>query len=334
MNYDSFVAQLKEKVHEELGVPSDKIKFYREGYTSDDPQMLAWVKDCNDRFVGEENTKLLTDILTMELPANGDLLGTQRVVTQAVYEAVLENGFDVTFEELRKSYAGFKDAQLNSDWMDQRRSGEYEKIRQGLILRPLNYKLHSRDLRGCVYKKVGDFVLALYQILSDSKESLVSSKITTEELEAWGMQDQEDKVFQDALENTSRLYPPCVYNKRTAQEVNFLEKDFVKEDIIYQNYILLSTFKATNGAMALFYPGVMEKMMKIMGGPFKAVFMNINDVLIFDRKDPLVPKYAKKAKVSGQLGEMLSGWQYLCDGSQLLPGFVVKVYGDGEVVHE
>lgn len=43
-----------------------------------------------------------------------------------------------------------------------------------------------------------------------------------------------------------------------------------------------------------------------MGGAFTAVFMNINDVMIFDYDALLAHKYAKTAGDSSPLGEMLS----------------------------
>ena len=80
--------------------------------------------------------------------------------------------------------------------------------------------------------------------------------------------------------------------------------------------------------MALFYPGVIEKMMKIMGAPFQAVFMNINDVMIFAKDDPMAYHFAQTAKESSRMGEKLSGKMFLCDGKQVIPGIVVKIYED------
>ena len=90
--------------------------------------------------------------------------------------------------------------------------------------------------------------------------------------------------------------------------------------------ILLSSSATTNGALALLYPGVVEKMMKIMGGPFNAVFMNINDVMIFDLKNPMASNYAEQAKESGKLGEMLSGKVYMCDENGVNPASLIMMY--------
>ena len=130
----------------------------------------------------------------------------------------------------------------------------------------------------------------------------------------------EEKVMQAALENSMRLFPPCVHNFKLQKEVNFLSEGFSKEEIMFtspftnKKQLLLSTFGTVNGAVALFYPGVIEKMMKVMEGPFLAVFMNINDVMIFERTDIASGRqFAGTAKSGSKLGEMLSGKLYLCD---------------------
>ena len=331
MTYQEFIERIKKQAHEELGYSLELMKFYPEGFTSDDPQMIEWIKDSNNRFVGEENTRLLTDFLTMEVPEKNGHSSIHRIAIRRMFENGEKNGFDAAFKEISSMQKDIDAAQIDLKRLELRT--DYEKIRDQLILRPLNYNLHFRDLKGCVYRKVSDFVLVLYQVLGDVKHSLVTSKIKRDELKRWGMEDQEDRVMQDALENTARLYPACVFDQRTWKEENFLEKEFTKEDITFHavyDQIILSTFKTTNGAVALFYPGVIENMMKIMGGPFQAVFMNINDVMIFAREDPMAYHFAQTAKKSSKMGEMLSEKIFLCDGKQVIPGIVVKIYENGE----
>ena len=184
--------------------------------------------------------------------------------------------------------------------------------------------------------KSGDVILHLInmnQVISDDGHNLLTSKIKRNEMEKWRI--NEDEVMRSALENTARLYPACVYDQRTQKEEKFMEKEFTRADITMQaphgKMILLSSTRTTNGAAALFYPGVMQKMMKIMGGPFQAVFMNTDDVLIFDKNDNRASGFARTAKEGSMMGEMLSGKPYLCDGKQIIPGIIVNLYSDGNV---
>lgn len=67
-------------------------------------------------------------------------------------------------------------------------------------------------------------------------------------------------------------------------------------------------------------PGVAEKMLQVMGGPFLAVLMNVNDVMILKENDSRARMLAKQAKeTNGEMGEMLSGMIYICDKSGIRP---------------
>ena len=329
MTYEEFLEKFKEKLQTELGYTHDKIEFLPEGYTSKDPKRLEWIIDSNMRYCGAEAPWLLTDFFLLTKDDRNPLNTTmvQRVAIRKMYEDALQNGFDAAFDQVRETEKKLDEAPpVSKGSLTKRSEGGYEGIQDQLILRPLNYGLHIQDLHNCVYKKFSDFVLVLYQLLGDADHSLMTSRIMRDELYRWHMEKQMDKVFQDAMENTLRLFPPVVYDKRVGKEVNFLEGDFKKEDIVFQEFpgiakdmILLSTTKTTNGAIALFYPGVVEKLMTVMGGPFAAVFMNINDVMIFARNDTHADWAADTARRSGPMGEMLSGKKYLCDKSGIKP---------------
>lgn len=334
MEYQDFIGLIRQKAHEELGYPLEDIKFYPEGYTSEEPSAQRWIRDCNAWFYGGDGDALMGDFLLLEASANEQLASIQRIALRRLYEKARKDGYDAAFAEISKMKKLSEAPVIDQAVLDARGSSDYESIRGQLILRPLNYALHIRDLNGCVYRKVSDFVLVLYQFVGDSNNTLVTSRIRREELERWGMEGREDKVLQDALENTARLFPPTVYDKRTQSEANLLEKEFRKEDVCFWgDRFLLSSSRSTNGAVSLFYPGVIDKLMKIMGGPFQAVFMNVNDVMIFDQKDGRAAQYASIAKDSTRMGEMLSGKVYLCDGKTLNPGIILKIYEDENGQH-
>ena len=331
MTYQEFVDELKLRVQKELAGSFDSVDFYPEGYTSNDPEMLEFILLCNSQFGDRQDSPWLnTDMLVLskgikraienDADADTDIVQRQRIALKDLYKDVEEHGFDAVFEELRKltkNFIGIGD----SEAINTRLTSDYDKIRPQLIIRPLNYGLHMQDLQGCVYKKVGDFVLALYQLVGDVSEYVASSKIKRDEVKAWNVDDA--TVIQNALENTKRLFPACVHAKDTEEKIDFFTGNFTRDDITEVMYgdksILLSTFRITNGAVSLFYPGVVEKMMKIMDGSFLAAFMNINDVMIFEKNSHLARKYADSARKSSEMGEMLSGRLYLCDRDGIRP---------------
>ena len=100
MTYQEFIEQVKKQAHEELGYSMELMKFYPEGFTSDDPHMIEWIRDSNYRFVGEENTRLLTDFLTMEVPEENGHSSIHRIAIRRMYENGKKNGFDAEFMEI------------------------------------------------------------------------------------------------------------------------------------------------------------------------------------------------------------------------------------------
>ena len=324
MTYEAFRKELITLLCKEYSLPEEMIRYLPRGYTSDDPWEHEVIRNTNYLHAGEEDDVLKVDILIVEHKKVGQEKHSwfNRIFLERVYQDYLES----SFEEAVKAVIVGQEERMNNasamfdDSLEIRATGDYEKIKDHLIIRPLNYKLHIRDLQGCVYQRFSDMAFVLYQRIGESSHHLTTSKIRRKELEKWGMQEQEEKIMEDALINTMRFSRPCVYDTSKQQEVDVLEEDFVFENItIMHENVLMSTFSPTNGAISLFYPGVREKMMKVLGGPFNAVFMNVNDVMLFKIGNPLASNYLSQAKELDKMGEMLSTKMYLCDENGINP---------------
>ena len=53
MSYEEFIEKLKKNATAELGYSLEQIVFYPEGYTSEDAQMLDWIRQQNYRCFHE-----------------------------------------------------------------------------------------------------------------------------------------------------------------------------------------------------------------------------------------------------------------------------------------
>ena len=320
MTYTEFIEKLKLEAHNQLDYSLDKMQLYEKGFTTGEPILLEWVRDTNFKFFGKDDDHLLDDFLVLNKDETEKISSAQRIAIHRLFEDSKAKGFDAVFAQVKKNVDELAAAEIDINVIEKRNNTDYEVVRKDLIIRPLNYTLHSRELTKSVYRTVGDIVLVLYQLISDVGNSLITSKIQKEELETWGMAGQEQQVLDDALENTAKLFPACVQDYAKGECVDFLNDDFKYEDIAITNFILLSTFRTTNGAVAMFYPGVADKLFDLMNGEFNAVFMNINDVLIF-RSDnlSLAKAYAETAVESSRMGEMLSGNCYLFNKDGIKP---------------
>ncbi len=59
----------------------------------------------------------------------------------------------------------------------------------------------------------------------------------------------------------------------------------------------------------------------------RAVFMDISEIEVFDREDPLCGSFAEMAKDPIRMEEMLFCRHYRCDGRQIIGRIMVNVYG-------
>lgn len=311
MSYEEFFESFSKNAAEFMNCSPGQIEFYREGYTSEDPQKLDWIRQQNYRLFNKEQDTLMTDIIVLYRTPDLDLEHSDSMSVKMLYDDLQRKPDDTPVHI--KAKTNLTDEDLMKHF--KRYSGGYPEIRSQLVIRLLNYKKRYRELQGSVYMRVEDIALALYQIVNDTDGLLLTSPIKHEDLERWGLADQKDQVIYDALVNTAGLYPACVYSREEGDTVDLMESDITDLDEIRApgNLIMLTTFKTTNGATALFYPGVVEKFLKLFGKPFLVVFMNVNDIMLFEQDDPLAWQYAKTATESSIMGEMLSGKCYICD---------------------
>ena len=105
MTYNEFIDNLKQRAHDELLYENENIKFYPEGFTSDDPKMIQWIIETNQRFSAQASPYLLKDFMTLErnFKGNSEIKFIQRIDLKATYELAQEKGFDAAFNEIKES---------------------------------------------------------------------------------------------------------------------------------------------------------------------------------------------------------------------------------------
>ncbi len=165
---------------------------------------------------------------------------------------------------------------------------EYDKVKGDLFIRLLNVNRCEKDLKNAIYRVVGDIALVLYMKMGEMDNCVTSIKIKEDVVEKWGR--DKDQVFEDALLNTYFISPPRIYywekllfNPDYAGE-NFM--DLMSEHTLKKDNMgnCLSTTKRTNGAVAIFLPGVAERLSELIGGSFYMVFTSVHEVMIHNEK--------------------------------------------------
>lgn len=173
----------------------------------------------------------------------------------------------------------------------------YDTAKSRLFVRLLNCDRNADVLKNVVHKTLGDIALTVCAIVDDNREDLISTKILKFMVKKWGK--TETDIFNEALENTYRATPPRIYKweemifNREYTGDSFMES--CDEDVISKDAMgnCLSTTIKTNGAVAVFLPGVAEHLAELLNSDFYMVFTSIHEVMIHSVKSGVDPKDLK-----------------------------------------
>lgn len=165
----------------------------------------------------------------------------------------------------------------------------YEAVKEHLILRPLNNDDNEKALAKGIYRRVGDMALVLYislgNMVQGTTQNILSTMVSRDIFQIWGMDEKE--VFDWALESTMRLQPPVlcqiiwgIGTQLQQKHVHFMEDESGTFNFDNPLAPALTTEQEVNGAIAAFYPGVLERLYQMVNGDFYLMFTSIYDVHI------------------------------------------------------
>lgn len=162
----------------------------------------------------------------------------------------------------------------------------YEKVKNELILRPLNYHFVKPELADVPHIRIGDIALVLYAVMTRAGGDYFTAKMHRCQMEKWKR--PEEEVLEAAMVNTCFLYPPRLYSvedllswdgKRHEDGRFMTDEEPAKIRKGMRGYILTNTLEI-NGAVALFYPGVARKIAECFGEDFYIAFTSIHEAQI------------------------------------------------------
>lgn len=169
-------------------------------------------------------------------------------------------------------------------FLETKKIARYETAKSSLFIRLLNRKDHEKELESAVYRTFGEIALVLYMKVTEEDGCLTSMKIRREYLESWG--EEENEVFEGAVKNTFRMAPPRIYFwYKLLDDDTYDGEDIMAEgrrvslrtDLIGN---CLSTTQRTNGAVAIFLPGVAARLASLLHGDLYLVFTSVHEVMV------------------------------------------------------
>lgn len=170
-------------------------------------------------------------------------------------------------------------------------SAGYEQSRDRHILRPLNYFYGREELENCIYRRFGDIAIVLYLLVHETPGDCMTMKLNRGMTEHWGIPDR--VLWSNALLNTRVRMAPRLFHGDEVRTGDckkrgiFMPEDGVVSVEVHAEDVWecmrgyrLTTTRWLNGAIALFYPGVKERLAEMMGGDYFVGFTSIHEAVI------------------------------------------------------
>lgn len=257
-NYELFIEQLTNGIHNFADIPLENIEFTnKEGY-----RLNITFAEHDD---ADEVCSVHVDELYTAYQDGAKLNAIINYISNDVLHAKNNNIYDKTKTLMN-----------------------YDTAKNRLFVRLLNCDRNADVLKNVVHKTLGDIALTVCAIVDDNREDLISTKILKFMVKKWGK--TETDIFNEALENTYRATPPRIYKleemifNREYTGDSFMES--CDEDVISKDGMgnCLSTTIKTNGAVAVFLPGVAEHLAELLNSDFYMAFTSIHEVMIHNAK--------------------------------------------------
>ena len=291
MTYEEFKSELFRIIMQQEEVKGKKVMLLEKGFTTRDQQMLDMIRYINRINFGKEDDIVRADYIHV-MWGEGNIRSMMHWSIREYFSKFRKEGWEGILPEL---LIKIQNAGHSMDWLHMEHGG-YELCKDRLIIRPINYENNKYELENCIYKRYGEVALTLYGVVSDEEDDYVTMKITKNLIEEWNL--PEAKIFQNALQNTNVMMPPRMYycsdlkRKHDWNEGIFMEEaqDTAVFHVDLDNELegtlgyRLSTTKNINGAVALFYPGVQERLAEMMGGDYLVGFTSIHEAIIHPAK--------------------------------------------------
>lgn len=253
--------------------PSAAINHWQKGYIPIDEAETEIVKDTNFRYVGRGVSEtLLVNVLIVNMESGSYIsFNLDSLVGR-------EAGEDIIKEVVNERIDAFLNiAKTANDVIDNIEDFNYAQ--RILTVRLLPFESIKEKKDDIVYKVLNnDIALVLYITICREGGVLSTAKVTRKLAKKWGKRDYELLVC--AFQNIMKTQRPVIGDISAILGGNLV-------DVFSENPInldtdtwMLTTTQQTNGAVAIFVPGVPEQIADLLDDNFYVAFTSIHEVMI------------------------------------------------------
>lgn len=258
--YETFITDLRKLLLAAMDLEEGKIYFARKG-----------------EMYGCTGDRLFVECGSVDKTRQVCGLHTEELYERYCQEHKLENIIHDCIREI-------KNARETCVVCDVENMDNYEKIKGRLFIRLLNADKNRDVLKDTIYHQVGDIAIVLYYLAGEKEGYILSTKVKDSFLKKWGK--DREVVFESALVNTYFISPPRIYH----WEKMLFDKEYAGDNFMdllspYKpnrgiSGNCLSTEKRTNGAAAIFLPGVARRLAELLESDLYLVFTSIHEVMV------------------------------------------------------
>lgn len=281
MTYEEFMEEFKNTFSEHANVDEEIVSLFHDGWQgSGDPAEMAFIQNTNRTYHKEESDRLEGDYLTVEKNLGG-YRTLSRFSLEGLYDEFLKEGWDKVWSTVNGQLE-LRDKCSFEDFFSD--TTTYESIKSRLVVRLRNFSDNRYGFRDICYRRFGDMALVLCVITYNENEMIGTLKVPREYPEKWGT--DVNTAIDEALLNTYVNQPPRLYFRESDMEHPHPPYERGAFMALGADYHLpspavapiLTTYPYADGAIAMFYPGVAEKLAEVMGGSYYISFLNTNAV--------------------------------------------------------
>lgn len=285
MTYLEFLEAIVDAVKDYA--PSAAITHYKKGHIPTEDEMHI-IRELNLKYANKENSsELLVESLVVEMYEESYIT----LNLDSIYEK------NPTADEIREVVKDRVD--MFSKLYDRANSvldniEDFDYIKDKLTLRLLPYKENKEKLEDVIYHRFYDIAVVLYITISHEDGVLNTAKVKKSFLEKWPIKrGREADLFTIATQNIVRDQHPVIGDLASVV-ADKLESVFLATPESISSYVgaaLLTTSQKTNGAVAIFIPGVADKLVELFGDSFYVVFTSIHEAMLHKNGDSIEHMY-------------------------------------------
>lgn len=264
------------------------LQIYADGLSAEDGELAGIIADTNKVYHNSNSDVLNGSYLMCNINSdkNPEMKKRIRFNLDAYYKDVIKSDLETVKETIAQEILN---KNIDTEFDDIINSEDYEKLKSRLMIRAINFPRNSVRLENAIYNRLGDMAICAYMKVSDKDGQFMSVKVTKEILKKYNV--SAEKIMQDAVNNSCVLYPERLffnmrelYDKQCSGFSVDEALERVKTGELKINklrpMVAVTNTAHLNGASAMFYPEVAEKISEIFNGDYYAVFISIHEVCL------------------------------------------------------